>query len=462
MSVAPEIPREEYLGTDSADTYTYNFEISKPDELLVYVETDEGVVSKLEANTDYLILGIDESGIDIDPLIGDDDGGPTGVGDINGGKIKLLAGNLPADYKLVILRILDIEQPIPFRENRTYFARTHESAFDRSIKIDQQQQIQIDRSLKVGPTISADDFSTELPTPEPGKMVVVNADATAFALRSFDQMAAEAGSGLPPGGDEHALLEKKSNVDADADWSAPAVFSGYSSRLGEFVNESGVIAALTKLFGISYTPPLISLSGSSNVLREKGDTVSGITLTASLTKRSDPIAEVRFYRNPSTLLDTQTSGGAIPNGGNSTYNYATPFSDTVTFRAEADDDGTSGGPTTVQATTTYNFVYPYYVGAGSPGLSAASVAALTKRIIQDTANRTETIAASGGNVFYFAYPASYGALTSILDVNNFETIGDWTLRTENITGLDASAQSYRIYEFNNPVTAGSYQYTFKR
>ncbi len=274
----------------------------------------------------------------------------------------------------------------------------------------------------------------------PGAYKFVITDKDDVVLKTIDQVTAPDG------------------VADDGDYS----FNVWSLRFSEQFTSTGLMDTLTKIIQPGYSQPLISVSGSSNILREKGDTVSGVTLTAGITKRSDPIAEVRFYRNPSTLLDTQTSGGGIPNGGNSTYNYATPFSDTVTFRAEADDDGTSGGPTTVQATTTYNFVYPYYVGAGSPGLSAASVAALTKRIIQSTANRTETIAASGGNVFYFAYPASYGALTSILDVNNFETIGDWTLRTENITGLDASAQSYHIYEFDNPVTAGSYQYTFKR
>ena len=102
------------------------------------------------------------------------------------------------------------------------------------------------------------------------------------------------------------------------------------------------------------------------------------------------------------------------------------------------------------------------MGAGAAGLSASSVAGLTKRVITSTASRTESITASNSNVFYFAYPASYGALTSILDINGFETFPDWTLRTENITGLDGNAVSYRIYEFNNPVAAGAYQFTFIR
>ena len=143
----------------------------------------------------------------------------------------------------------------------------------------------------------------------------------------------------------------------------------------------------------------------------------------------------------------------------------TTFSDTTSFIGQVDDVADNGnGPSTANSNTvTYSFVYPYYFGFGDPGLTASQVAALTKDVIASTASKTVTFNPNvGGKKFYFAYPASYGALTSILDVNNFETIGDWTLTTTNITGLDTTAQSYRIYSFNNTVVAGTYQYTFKR
>lgn len=241
------------------------------------------------------------------------------------------------------------------------------------------------------------------------------------------------------------------------------VFSGYSARFSEdFGPSTGLSDTLARILDISYVAHSVSFTASgSSTIREKGDAVTASTLTAAITKKSDPIAEVRFYEGAS-LLDTQTSGGGIPSGGNSTYSWTGSFSDNTTFSAQVDDSGATGGPTTVTASASFTFVYPYYYGAGAVGLSAAGVSALTKSVIVSTATVTETITAAGGEVFYFAYPASYGALTSILDVNGFETFPDWTLRTENITGLDTTAQSYRIYEFNNPVTAGSYEYTFKR
>src|SRR5690606_6097072 len=92
---------------------------------------------------------------------------------------------------------------------------------------------------------------------------------------------------------------------------------GYSARFGENWSSTDLLDAVLQILDITYTAPAVSLSAGSvsNSLREKGDEVTATTLTAAITKRSDPIAEVRFYLNPSTLLDTQNSGGGIPNGG---------------------------------------------------------------------------------------------------------------------------------------------------
>jgi hypothetical protein len=297
-----------------------------------------------------------------------------------------------------------------------------------------------------------------IPSGQPA--TVTNSGTPSNAILNFNFPLAE-GSGLPPGGVTGDIIEKQSSTEQDATWGS-FLYQGFSNRFNTTLNFTSVRQFLAWLADITYTAPLISLSASGNSLREKGDAVTSTTLTAAITKRSDPIAQVRFYLNPSTLLDTQIAGGAIPNGGNSTFAWTGSFSDNTTFRAEVNDSGATGGPTTVTSTTTFNFVYPYYTGSGAAGLSAAAVAALTKLIINSTANREQGFTTPGGQVLYFAYPASYGALTSILDANNFETIADWTLRTENITGLDTTAVSYRIYEFKNPLVAGTTTYTFIR
>lgn len=239
-------------------------------------------------------------------------------------------------------------------------------------------------------------------------------------------------------------------------------FSGFSSRFSEAWSSSGVEDTFSKILLITYTGPLITLSASgSSTVREKGNTVTSTNLTATTTKRSDPIAKVEFYQG-ATLLSSDDPA-TYPSGGSLVYAYSTPFSDNISFTAKVTDNGATGGPSTITSnTSSFTFVYPYFSGAGTPSLSAASVTGLTKDVRTSTSSLNKSFTTANGDVYYFAYPASYGALTSIKDENNFETIGDWTLRTENITGLDASAQSYRIYEFNNPVVAGTTDYTFIR
>jgi hypothetical protein len=238
-------------------------------------------------------------------------------------------------------------------------------------------------------------------------------------------------------------------------------YNGFSDRFDEFFNTADLEETLDQILLITYAAPLVTLTASgSGTVREKGTVVSSSNLTAAVTKRSDPIARIQFFLNAVSIYDENP---ALNTGsGNTTYAWTGSFSDNSTFSVQVTDDGTSGGPTTVTSSAAFTFVYPYYSGAGAPGLSAANVALLTKDVRVSTASLNKSFTTSNGDVYYFAYPASYGALSSILDENGFETFSDWTLRTENITGLDGNPVSYRIYEFNNPVVAGSTDYTFIR
>lgn len=412
--------REVYTGDGVTTLYTYDFKIVNLSELLVLlVNTVTGAITwQVRGNvTTYFTAAINGE---------------------NGGTLTLLAA-LPIGSKLIVLLADDTpKQPSKYVADDKYTMKKIESSLDTLSGQIQRMRYLLDRSIRLPEKITTS-ITTELPELIADSVITVNAAAT--ALESTPKSAFKGDKGDTGSG---------ANV---------TPYDGYSARFNEQFTATGLQDVLDKIIKITYTPPTIALTGSSNFLREKGTSVTSILLSALVTKKSDPIAAVRFYQG-ATLLGTKT--GTIPTGGTETQAYSTPFSNDISFSAQVDDNGATGGPTTVTSNTTYSFVYPYYYGAGAVGLTAAQVSALTKDIIVSTATKTVTMTATAGQVFYFAYLASYGALTSILDVNGFETIGAWTLTTSNITGLDASAQSYRIYSFNNPVTAGAYQYTFKR
>lgn len=97
--------------------------------------------------------------------------------------------------------------------------------------------------------------------------------------------------------------------------------------------------------------------------------------------------------------------------------------------------------------------YLYY-GVGSVGLTPTQVGLLTSDEM-GVGNKMYLFSPSS-QVCYFAYPASYGNLVSILDNNNFDVFSDWTKSVGTINSV-----SYNIYAFNNLTTQTNFYYTFK-
>jgi hypothetical protein len=264
---------------------------------------------------------------------------------------------------------------------------------------------------------------------------------------------------VPSGAEDGDYLEADSSMPEGVSWKT-GVFAGYSARFGAIVDTASLTEALNYIFNFQYTAAGISLSASpAQSVREKGNTISSVNLSAVTTKRTDPIAAVRFYR-AGALVNTVSS--PTVGGGTETYTDSTPFADTMTFTAEVDDDGTSGGPTTTTSNTvTYTYVYPFYYGVGAASLTGAGIAALTKDI-RTNSNSIAVSFSPTAQKIYFAFPTGYGALTSILDPNGFEMISAFTARTVSITGLDATSQTYRVYELTTATTQVAFTCTFIR
>jgi len=129
MSISSETDRNDYVGNGSVSTYSYSFRIFSSSHLLVTTLTSAGVESTLVLNTDYTV---------------------TGVGNSSGTIVLTTA--LASGTDLTIRRVLPITQTTDFRNQGSFFPESHEDALDRGIMIAQQQQDEIDRSLKVPET----------------------------------------------------------------------------------------------------------------------------------------------------------------------------------------------------------------------------------------------------------------------------------------------------------------------
>jgi len=103
-------------------------------------------------------------------------------------------------------------------------------------------------------------------------------------------------------------------------------------------------------------------------------------------------------------------------------------------------------------------VYPFYYGSGLPGLLPADIQLLTEDMSAKT-DKSYSFTLDE-EVYYVAFPTSYGILRSILDLNGFETINGWTRTVQTFT-IDVEDISYYVYEFNHITTQVAFVNTFK-
>lgn len=444
MSRPTYAPKETYTGNGTTDTFTFDFKIESLSHLLVVVYDDEGVEVKRVRGTDTVFL---------DTVTFDD---------TEGGGTVVLQSNLTSDYEIILLQANDAPtQDYSFRNKSSFKLPRFEWALDLLAGAIQRLSFLSSQSLKIA---ERDEIGTNLPSVEGngGKCIIVKDDESGYELAprvdTAELSEAIGEISFPTGGITNSVLSKSSAADADTQWETMD-FSGYSNFIGASVSYSGLTEIINAILDFQYIAPAVSLTVTgSTTIREKGDSVTSATFTANITKRSNDIETVEYFVGG---VSYATEASPNPSGGTETQAWTGSIDDTTVFSVEVTDTTEdSGGPSTVSSSRTFTFVYPYYYGIGAAGLTPAQVAALTKDVRTENTNLNRNFGATSAQVYYFAYPASYGTLSSILDENGFETISDWTLTVSNITGLDSTAVSYNIYEFDNVVTALATNYTF--
>lgn len=143
MTVQSEISRNDYIGNGATATYSYGFRIFAATDLLVTQVTTAGVETTLVYPTDYSV---------------------TGVGSFNNGTITLTAGVLASGYGLTIRFKSTLTQGTDLRNQGGFFPEVVEDAVDRLTRIDQQQQDELNRSIRLPETEAGSALARTLPT----------------------------------------------------------------------------------------------------------------------------------------------------------------------------------------------------------------------------------------------------------------------------------------------------------
>lgn len=204
--------------------------------------------------------------------------------------------------------------------------------------------------------------------------------------------------------------------------------------------------------GTTYVAPTISLGTSPSAKAvELGTTLTNVALSGFTVEGSSPILSVIFKRNGTAIYSVPSPHSG---GGTEMYTDTATVNATATYTATVSD----GQTTQTSNSVTFTFVYPFYYGVGAQALTGAQVQALTD-LVQVKQNTTVTTSPTN-QVYYFAYPQSYGALTSIKDQNGFNVTAGYTQRSVTLTMMDSTSQPYYIYEFNNLTTQTNFANTY--
>ena len=209
--------------------------------------------------------------------------------------------------------------------------------------------------------------------------------------------------------------------------------------VGDVVEEGTDIQELVEKLLIKYYPPTVTLTATpANKVVEIGESIN-VELTAAVTKKSLDVASVIFSDG--------TAATDVTEGGSFLHEIADPVTDTTTFSVTVSD-----GKKEVSSSVKYTFVNPYYTGVVDAGAVDVDITTLSKKI--EEKGKKKYSYEPRNQYVVFAYPTSYGDLTSILDINGFEQLPSF-----DKTSVTVGTVAYTVYTTATPVS-NDMTYTF--
>ena len=183
------------------------------------------------------------------------------------------------------------------------------------------------------------------------------------------------------------------------------------------------------------------------------DTVDKIEMFATVTKKTSTITKIEFLID-GVVIETVTAN--VADGGLFEYVYepTTPINADTSLKVVVTDEKNGVG----NATKNIKFVAKSYYGIVDAAIGEPTEAIIKtlNGVLKDTKNYVyDGITTDWGKVCY-AYPASFGNLTSIKDmVNNLNYTTEFTKTTATVDGIE-----YVCYTQTNASAATDIQLTF--
>lgn len=180
-------------------------------------------------------------------------------------------------------------------------------------------------------------------------------------------------------------------------------------------------------------PPVVSitLSPSGTLYDVVNDSISSLTINATVTKKTYDIASIKYYVND-TLVKENTN---CANGGSYPYIYNTTINSTTVIKVVVED--VEGLKNTV--TKTITFVGRSYYGYIEPDVEITE--SVIKTLQNNVLQNTKTLTYSGITCAYhkvvYCYDKAFGELSTIVDpINNFSYTNSFEKKTITVDGIE--------------------------
>ncbi|QDP54900.1 MAG: hypothetical protein Unbinned3065contig1002_2 [Prokaryotic dsDNA virus sp.] len=153
-----------YDGNGSTTTFAYDFLVLDQAHLVVTVKTTSTGVEVVKTLTTHYSV--------------------TGVGTASGGNIVFTSASThaPSGTTVTITRSVPMTQTTDLQNRGGVQPETLETGYDKLTQIDQDQQGEIDRSLKFAVSADLSSFNTSVPAPVASKAIIINSSNNGFEL----------------------------------------------------------------------------------------------------------------------------------------------------------------------------------------------------------------------------------------------------------------------------------------
>ena len=225
---------------------------------------------------------------------------------------------------------------------------------------------------------------------------------------------------------------------------------------------------VSKSVAPSFTAPSVSIGASPAAgSYEIGYDPGVVTLNSTYNKNDGGNASSTLFYKSSTVLPANTNS---PGPITTSVSYSVTVNYAAGTSTKPDNLGTSY-PNTITASSTsatlsFSSYSKRYWGGVSVPFNTTTIYDITALSPSPNADNsggskgiTATIAISGTQYAYYAYPATNADLTSIM-YNNFQSIDTFTKTIVQIKNVQGYTQNYKVYTSNDPISATLTSVTF--